>query len=64
MSMAELINLVTFLSILLCLCGSVYSLYLSKKEGNTSRSNKFDKNFAVLATIIYISAMVIIIKVK
>ena len=64
MSMAELINLLTFVAILICLCGSVYSLHLFKKADDLSVSKRFDRRFVSFATGLYIVAMVLIVKFK
>lgn len=64
MSMAELINLITFMSILVCLCGSVYSMHLSKNAGALTASKTFDRRFVALAAVSYIVAMILIIIFK
>lgn len=59
MSLAELINLTTSVYVFLCLCGTVYSLYLSKKNENSCK--KFDTSFVTLAASFYVGSIALII---
>ncbi len=59
MSLAELINLTTSVYIFLCLCGTVYSLYLSKKS--ETACGKFDIFFMALAAFFYVGSITLII---
>lgn len=61
LSVAELINLVTIWAIIVCLCGTVYSQYLFRLQGDIIESNKFDTRFVSITATTYVALVAIII---